>query len=122
MKPIDEIWEQERQGPDGRQYRTIRGACAAWGVNPDTFRARRNKGMTPIQAFTYPKGSREPGRWVDHLGRRYATKAKLCRAWGVAPSMYDDRLARGWSLKDALTAPKHARRMGRARDAGKNRS
>lgn len=36
--------------------------------------------------------------------------SKLARAAGHPPSLIHSRLATGWSLEDALSTPKHARR------------
>lgn len=42
-------------------------------------------------------------KWVDHLGNSYHLLGDMLAYWGVHRKTYNDRLKRGWSLKEALT-------------------
>lgn len=42
---------------------------------------------------------------ADHTGRAFKSESEMCRHWGISPSAYRGRLARGFSLADALSAP-----------------
>ena len=39
----------------------------------------------------------------DHLGRKYASISKMCKAWGVDRSTYAERIKSGMGIKEALT-------------------
>lgn len=42
----------------------------------------------------------------DHLGNGFVTKSQMCKKYNIPCSMFDCRIKRGWSLKDALTKPR----------------
>ena len=44
-------------------------------------------------------------RSVDHLGNVYASERAMCAAHGVPCATFRARVARGWGLGAALTAP-----------------
>ena len=46
---------------------------------------------------------------MDHLGKKYNSKADMCRAWKVNVCTFSDRIERGWSLEEALTGNKNTK-------------
>ncbi len=38
----------------------------------------------------------------DHLGNVYDSQVAMCKAYGVAPTLFRKRLTRGWTVKEAL--------------------
>lgn len=46
------------------------------------------------------KNDSEPCR--DHWGAVYNSKAEMCEAYGVSKELYDARISRGLSMKEAL--------------------
>lgn len=46
------------------------------------------------------KNDSEPCR--DHWGVVYNSKAEMCEAYGVSKELYDARISRGLSMKEAL--------------------
>lgn len=58
-----------------------------------------------------PEGLRK-SRWVkqseprmDHTGKSFPSTRAMCAAWGISPVTYYKRVAKGWSLEQALTTP-----------------
>ena len=41
----------------------------------------------------------------DHLGNKFKSKSAMAKHWGLTPGQLDCRLAKGLSIKDALTLP-----------------
>ena len=41
----------------------------------------------------------------DHLGNEFKTISKMCRHYNMKANTFHDRVASGWSVKDALTIP-----------------
>lgn len=41
---------------------------------------------------------------VDHKGKPYPSVKDMCAAYGISYEVYNGRISRGWSKKDALTA------------------
>lgn len=41
----------------------------------------------------------------DHLGNIYSSKADMCRFYKISVQVYNNRIAKGLSIKDALTKP-----------------
>ncbi len=42
----------------------------------------------------------------DHNGTEYPSRTAMCRAYGIQPGTFDDRVSKGWTLEQALTTPK----------------
>ena len=42
---------------------------------------------------------------TDHQGNEYPSKTAMAKAWGIACTVMDYRLSKGWDLKAALTTP-----------------
>lgn len=42
-------------------------------------------------------------------GKKYNSKADMCRAWKVNVCTFSDRIERGWSLEETLTGNKNTK-------------
>lgn len=91
----------------GNEYDSIKEMCAAYGINHKVYWARIKQGWSLKDALTEEKS--EVGfngiRCADHLGRKYCSISEMCRAYGADRSVYQRRIDKGWSIKDALTLP-----------------
>ena len=47
----------------------------------------------------------------DHFGNPYKTKADMCKAYNIPYHVFDNRIRRGFNLKDALTKPVKEKKM-----------
>ena len=74
------------------------------GITPMTMQARIRKGMTGA-ALVYP-GDLRAASACDHTGREFSSLAAMARAWGQPYKRFERRLALGWDIERALTAPR----------------
>ena len=51
-------------------------------------------------------GSRSGIPCTDHEGNRFKSMSEMCRHWGITAASYKERLKKGMSQEEALTAPK----------------
>ncbi len=81
---------------DGVEYESLGAMAKALGINKDTIYQRYYRGKRGdelVKGFVY----------TDHLGNTYNTKVKMCEAYGVNYNTYNVRIARGYTVKEALT-------------------
>lgn len=92
---------------NGITYSSKKDFCEKNGLNYDVFIHRTNSGMTIAEAFAAGTNSKPRSTMgaIDHNGTQYATIKEMCENYGVMVATYKYRLAQGWSLEAALTAP-----------------
>lgn len=91
---------------EGAEYPTCKAMCEAWGIDPNTYSARIANGWSVEEALT---GNRDykagPKPCTDHTGQTFSSIAEMCSAWHVRYSAYTSRIAKGWTIEEALTRP-----------------
>lgn len=87
----------------GNEYPALQDMLDAYGISYNAFFHRKKSDMPLAEILTKP--TRNVRKEVmDHTGKRYATINEMCAAYGVGRTTYKDRIARGWSKKEALTS------------------
>jgi hypothetical protein len=89
----------------GKRYPSITAAAKAIGVDPSVVRERIRAGWTPSEALSAPVRATLTGRPVTVAGRRYPSIAAAARAHGLTSRLAQDRVYKGWALRDAVTVP-----------------
>lgn len=74
------------------------------GIKPPVMQARIRKGLTGA-ALVFP-GDLRAASARDHTGREFPSLAAMARAWGQPYKRFERRLALGWDIGQALTAPR----------------
>lgn len=88
----------------GMAYRSAADMARACGITPLAMQVRIRKGLTGA-ALVYP-GSLRNVAARDHLGREFPSLAAMAAAWGQPYKRFERRLALGWDIERALTAPR----------------
>lgn len=60
-----------------------------------------------IRIETEPRVGNHSKRCRDHFGNEYESIKAMCEHYGISCKMFEGRRSFGWSLKDALTKPRH---------------
>ena len=97
----------------GVEFDSFEEMCRRWGRYAALVRYRLAHDWDLRRALTTPASSASPSikEWRDHLGRSFMGMAAMAAAWGIDELVLKHRLAIGWTLERALTAP--VRRRGR---------
>ena len=66
------------------------------------FRQRIKKGMSVEDALKIPASR---GECRDHKGKLYESKKAMVYAYGIPYMTFEKRIARKWTLEQALTTP-----------------
>ena len=74
------------------------------GITPMAMQARIRKGLTGA-ALVFPGNLRKVAA-RDHTGRVFPSLAAMAAAWGQPYKRFERRLALGWDIGRALTAPR----------------
>ena len=74
------------------------------GIKPLVLQARIRGGLTG-DALVFP-GDLRAASARDHTGREFPSLAAMARAWGQPYKRFERRLALGWDIRRALTAPR----------------
>ena len=82
----------------GNSFDSVIDMCRHYGVNINTFYARKAKGWTLEQALTKSGWSVR-----DHLGHEYKNLREMTNAHGISYDTYHKRRAKGLSLEQALS-------------------
>lgn len=88
----------------GMEYRSAAAMARACGIRPLVMQARLRKGLTGA-ALVFP-GSLRKVAARDHTGREFPSLAAMAAAWGQPYKRFERRLALGWDIGRALTAPR----------------
>lgn len=90
----------------GKRFSTIAEACKQLNQPITTYYRYRKQGMDLETALTYKGLSYKPSdesTRTDHTGRVFKTKRDMVRHYGIAYNTFDARIAKGWTLEEALT-------------------
>lgn len=91
----------------GNEYKSIVEMCNAYGIDRNVYYERLKRNWSVEDALTIPLGGKNESirRCKDHLGNEYTSVGDMCNYYNINRSTYENRLERGMSLEDALTAP-----------------
>lgn len=84
----------------GNMYKSERNMCAAYEIDPSTFRHRISTGMRIEEALAHNKT-------YDHKGIAYKSELEMCKAYKIDNGTFRYRRREGFSVEEALTIPKH---------------
>lgn len=93
----------------GREYPSLRQMAKAYGISQATLNYRLDKGVALKKALDKDFSLR---KCHDHLGQVFTSAVERARHWGQEPTLVYGRLSRGWTVKDALTIPRHGKKEG----------
>ena len=95
---------QEYTDFKGNIFPTATSMAKEYGVSLVTLRKLLNKGNTPEEAtYLLSQRTSKRGEYVDHLGVKFSSKAKMLETYGVNYATFYKRMENGWSLEEALT-------------------
>ena len=87
----------------GNEFPSIGEMCRHYQINQSTFNDRIKKGWSMEKALTAPL---KPGYEIssaDHLGNKFSSTKEMCECYSISPTVFCDRIKKGWSLEKALT-------------------
>lgn len=90
---------------EGKQYKSEKEMCDAWGVHTATFNSRMVRGWSLKDALTVKAVPRCRGssiKCTDHLGNHFDSLLEMCEHHGVTVNAYYNRYYRGLDLEEAL--------------------
>lgn len=96
------------QDHKGNMFPSIHAMCLYWGIDQNTFRSRRKRGLslekaleTPLMNMSAKKGM--PKR--DHTGHEFTSFRDMCDYWDLMQYVVIARLKSGMTLQKALETP-----------------
>lgn len=89
----------------GKEYISTAAMCRAYNINQMTFRGRIKSGWNLEDALTSPPICETLKPCIAPDGKKYPSKAAMCRAYDMSYRVFSSRTACGHSLKDALEKP-----------------
>lgn len=93
-----------RVAVEGKIYNSIQDACAAYGIQYNTYYKRLKMQFTPQEALMLGRfGVEKPCK--DHFGNPYPQMKQMCMRYHISVRAYLGRIQIGWSLADALEKP-----------------
>ena len=100
--------DPKKRGPkkvidhNGIEHESEKAMCSYYGVPYDTYRSKRYKLGKSLKESLHVD---EKPPVTDHKGNVYKSIAEMCRAYGMNPKRYVQRLRQGWSQERALMEP-----------------
>lgn len=95
---------QEYTDFKGNVFPTATSMAEEYGVSLVTLLKLLNKGKTPEEAtYLLSQRTSKRGEYVDHLGVKFSSRAKMLETYGVNSATFYKRIEHGWSLEEALT-------------------
>ena len=93
--------------PLGNEFKSLSAMCDYWNIDTSIVKARLKRGWTIAEALWTPRKNTTTNCEIaiDHLGNEFRSHAEMCEHWGLQYQTYKNRIANGWSLKDALETP-----------------
>lgn len=89
----------------GNEYKSKTEMCDAYGIALTTFLRRARQNWT-LKECLCGKTSSSHGKACEGLdGEPYTSLTDRCKAYNVPYTIYKGRIARGWTLEQALTIP-----------------
>lgn len=93
-----------RVAVDNKIYNSIQDACAAYGIQYNTYYYRVGIGFTPQEALMLGRiGVEKPCK--DHFGNPYPQMKQMCMRYHISVRAFLGRIQAGWSLANALEKP-----------------
>lgn len=93
-----------RVAVDNKIYNSIQDACAAYGIQYNTYNYRVKLGFTSQEALMLGRlGVEKPCK--DHFGNPYPQMKQMCMRYHISVRAYLGRIQAGWSLANALEKP-----------------
>ena len=89
----------------GREFPSLAAMARAWGQPYKRFERRLASGWDIERALTVSPDAARGSPVSDHTGREFPSFRAMARAWGQPYKRFERRLALGWELERALTAP-----------------
>lgn len=89
----------------GVTYGSMRKAAAAYGINYSAVLDRLRQGWDVDRAFTTPSAGRIEASPIIVEGVAYPSKQAAYDAYNISKSIVSKRLAKGWDIDTAFTAP-----------------
>ena len=90
----------------GREYNSVKEMCDTYGITSSCFNQRLRLGYTLEQSLT-GNGVKsiycQSKSCRDHLGKEYSSIKEMCSKYGITYDCFNQRMARGYSLKQSLT-------------------
>lgn len=89
----------------GNHFKSIGHLCKYWGINPGTFRSRRDAGMTIQESLETPvqiQHNPHLKTYTDPYGHTYDTMQKFCKAWNISINAFQHRMGKGWSIIETI--------------------
>ncbi len=87
---------------EGNEFKGRRALSEHWGIKEYEFTYWLKKGYSIENAIAKCKRDKNV---YDHEGTKYATYLDMCKAWNCSYTLFKNRTAWGWELKDILTTP-----------------
>ena len=93
-----------RVAVEGKIYNSIQDACAAYGIQYNTYYKRLKMQFTPQEALMLGRlGIEKPCK--DHFGNPYPQMKQMCMRYHINVRAFLGRIQTGWSLANALEKP-----------------
>lgn len=89
----------------GKEYISTAAMCREYNIKQMTFRGRIKSGWNLEDALTCPPKRETQKPCIAPNGKKYPSKAAMCRAYNRSYRVFSFRTACGYSLKDALEKP-----------------
>lgn len=96
----------------GNQFESEAARARHWGIEDSIVNARLKNGWSLKDALESPLHSniKNTGKvCYDHQGNKFESQLDRAKHWGIPVSTIKSRLAKGWTLKDALETPAKAK-------------
>lgn len=87
----------------GQIFNSTAEMCKHWGVNINTFYARRLKNWSLKECLETPTEIARGKKIADHLGQEFNSHSEMCEHWNIPFTIFDNRMRRTGDLEYALT-------------------
>lgn len=99
VKQVGNIVEDHK----GNKFPSIKKLCDCYNITTIMYSTRIKRGWTLEKTLTTPARQQHRGVVEDHKGNKFSSIKEMCAHYGIKPEVYDGRIKRGWTIKDALT-------------------
>lgn len=103
--PVNGSTIHSREDHLGTTFKSKKEMCKHWGISVRSFDERISKGWPLQEALETPIKPGYQKDIGDHLGNKFESVLKMCKYWGVSFAAYNSRIAKGYTLEQALTIP-----------------
>jgi len=90
---------------DGKHFTSIEAMCKHWGITVRLFNDRYKCGYLLKSCLTGEDVDFNRGRHAceDHEGKKFESYSAMCEYWGISYSLFSNRRALGYDLRQCLT-------------------